>query len=825
MADEPLHDEWQPYVYTHGGKRRVVSSRVQSRYHESGRQFSPRIWRGIYIVGKVLTAFLFRALEDFIYVFIRPFLPGRYGQCGTPVGEVIHRGALFCWFLVLIIIGLPLALIGCILRVVAVSAGKRDFTFVRPRGAPLQPPSLADDEEITITLRTQNIGFLPTVSPANGLATPMKRVRALLADLRSGLDDVVCLQEEFDLDVCDYLLSHLHDDLEPSTSAELSLMDEDDVETASLPQNKDRSSSSSSFHGNRISAPGKYGWMVMDVDGKAYRLNSGLFVASRYPLEAPEFVRYHICTNEDVLAGKGVLACTVVVGETSTGQKIKITIFTTHAQAGRQRRAARVREIQYEMVMHFIDYYNRKHIGPDDILVSSIFMGDFNFSPIMPRPSAITGKLVTCLEWQPNKTLFHKHHFVNNFYEHSRDGEKRARNRELIFQIQDLFHAEGVRLLLERRAASLPHPTGHAELEELSSASGFSSETTVHIPLDQSGGKRRAEQLESPPGSEGESDSEDEDDDEDDDEEDEWNETTYGGEGSSEGSSNAGLGRVEEKVWKMDIATLLKVLQVWAERRAQAATAKAEAASNADAEEQLGNVIKAELVRQLRVRKRVFVAEDEVNVRGIVPLAMQLRLVPRVQDESRPAAQAHGDSSKGKEKADGGDTKDRRDSSRREPGGGGGGGGDPVAKDLEMAPVSRKRADTGTGIWAGAYEPLIPGTILDTRKYAGKFSQRVRFNDIDHVLMKKYMPGRSVSVTKGRISIVWEGVNTFSDHYGKRLTLKLNVAQLVAKRNKQADRKRKGSSFHKEKDDEKHSTKHERRPEEDDGADDDDNDG
>lgn len=70
----------------------------------------------------------------------------------------------------------------------------------------------------------------------------------------------------------------------------------------------------------------------MDVDGKAYRLNSGLFVASRYPLEAPEFVRYHICTNEDVLAGKGVLACTVVVGETSTGQKIKITIFTTHAQ-------------------------------------------------------------------------------------------------------------------------------------------------------------------------------------------------------------------------------------------------------------------------------------------------------------------------------------------------------------------------------------------------------------------------------------------------------------------------------------------------------------
>jgi hypothetical protein len=69
-------------------------------------------------------------------------------------------------------------------------------------------------------------------------------------------------------------------------------------------------------------------------------------------------------------------------------------------------------------------------------------------------------------------------------------------------------------------------------------------------------------------------------------------------------------------------------------------------------------------------------------------------------------------------------------------------------------------------------------------------------------------PGKNVSVTKGRISIVWEGVNTFSDHYGKRLTLKLNVAKLIAKRNKQTDsHSRKGSLSTVEKDD-----THERRP-------------
>lgn len=38
-----------------------------------------------------------------------------------------------------------------------------------------------------------------------------------------------------------------------------------------------------------------------------------------------------------------------------------------------------------------------------------------------------------------------------------------------------------------------------------------------------------------------------------------------------------------------------------------------------------------------------------------------------------------------------------------------------------------------------------------------------------------------MSITKGRISIVWEGVNAFSDHYGKRLTLKFTVGKLLSK--------------------------------------------
>lgn len=201
--------------------------------------------------------------------------------------------------------------------------------------------------------------------------------------------------------------------------------------------------------------------------------------------------------------------------------------------------------------------------------------------------------------------------------------------------------------------------------------------------------------------------------------------------------------------------------------------------------------------------------------------------IPSRQSDESPSTIHRPSDVKGKEKVDENDASSDYDGAKREPIDSVGG------QDIEMGPtnvVERRKVSGGvfpihpfhwqrdrlkfitsiSGLWAGAYEPLIPGTILDTRRYAGKFSQRVRFNDIDHILMKKFIPGthriievdlgagavrlillaaqhcfltlgKSVSLTKGRISIVWEGVNTFSDHYGKRLTLNFNVGKLLAK--------------------------------------------
>lgn len=54
-----------------------------------------------------------------------------------------------------------------------------------------------------VVLRTQNLGFIPHVSLVNGMAVPPKRAPAFLRHLKEGHDDVICLQELFDLTVID----------------------------------------------------------------------------------------------------------------------------------------------------------------------------------------------------------------------------------------------------------------------------------------------------------------------------------------------------------------------------------------------------------------------------------------------------------------------------------------------------------------------------------------------------------------------------------------------------------------------------------------------
>jgi len=381
---------------------------VQFRFNSNGKPFSRKFLGGVYTTGQYLTLPLTRVVECFTYVFIRPFLPGRYGQSKSKPGEVCHRSLLTAELLVCVPLAIPLGTFGILCRSVAVGLGKEDFTFVRPPSEKdIQIPQV--NKRRALKIRTHNMGCLPHISPANGLVLPRKRVKALLRNLLQGNDDIICLQEVFDVDVCNYLIRKL--------------------------QNPPQSSSVRENKG--------YNWILADCDPKPYRLNSGLLIASRYPLENPQFVRYPKRIYEDVLAGKGVLGCTAILGQNSKGQKYKLSIFTTHSQHGSTKRAEAVRYHQFELALAFIEEYNKKYLTEDDIIVGSVFMGDFNLSPISARIDKRTGRIEARSEWKNVNQLCAGNGWVNCFYEKTKEGKIRSANRKKLLKIQKSFYRQG----------------------------------------------------------------------------------------------------------------------------------------------------------------------------------------------------------------------------------------------------------------------------------------------------------------------------------------------------------------------------------------------
>jgi hypothetical protein len=71
----------------------------------------------------------------------------------------------------------------------------------------------------------------------------------------------------------------------------------------------------------------------------------------------------------------------VVLGEIG-GRKCKLTLFTTHAQAGHY---MRIHTYQFRAIMEFMKYYNQKYLGAEDIIVASMLMGDYNLGPVSSR--------------------------------------------------------------------------------------------------------------------------------------------------------------------------------------------------------------------------------------------------------------------------------------------------------------------------------------------------------------------------------------------------------------------------------------------------------
>ncbi|XP_034615497.1 sphingomyelin phosphodiesterase 5-like [Trachemys scripta elegans] len=112
-------------------------------------------------------------------------------------------------------------------------------------------------------------------------------------------------------------------------------------------------------------------------------LNSGLFLASRYPVLAAQYRCYPNGIREDALSAKGLLSVQVQLGS-AQGQRIVGYLNCTHlhAPAGHSMcygAHAQIRCDQLTMGLSWVQLFQDTHTQHGDVVAFDVFCGDFNF--------------------------------------------------------------------------------------------------------------------------------------------------------------------------------------------------------------------------------------------------------------------------------------------------------------------------------------------------------------------------------------------------------------------------------------------------------------
>ncbi|XP_054840336.1 sphingomyelin phosphodiesterase 5-like isoform X2 [Eublepharis macularius] len=110
-------------------------------------------------------------------------------------------------------------------------------------------------------------------------------------------------------------------------------------------------------------------------------LNSGLFLASRYPLLAVQYHCYPNGRGEDAFAAKGLLCVQVQLG-VSQGQRIVGYLNCTHLHAPEH--DAQVRCEQLTLALRWTQLFQDTHTQPGDLVAFDVFCGDLNFDNCSP---------------------------------------------------------------------------------------------------------------------------------------------------------------------------------------------------------------------------------------------------------------------------------------------------------------------------------------------------------------------------------------------------------------------------------------------------------
>ncbi|XP_061677172.1 sphingomyelin phosphodiesterase 5 [Syngnathoides biaculeatus] len=110
--------------------------------------------------------------------------------------------------------------------------------------------------------------------------------------------------------------------------------------------------------------------------------NSGLFLASRFPIVAAQYHCFPNSRGEDALAAKGLLSAKVLIGKNQKQRKLTgyFNCIHLHAPEGE----GEIRCEQLNMVTKWIGDFQTANRQPDEDAVFDVLCGDFNFDNCSP---------------------------------------------------------------------------------------------------------------------------------------------------------------------------------------------------------------------------------------------------------------------------------------------------------------------------------------------------------------------------------------------------------------------------------------------------------
>ncbi|XP_014779265.1 sphingomyelin phosphodiesterase 5 [Octopus bimaculoides] len=121
---------------------------------------------------------------------------------------------------------------------------------------------------------------------------------------------------------------------------------------------------------------------VMNMSSNRFLINSGLMVASKYPVEDVEFKWFKQSTLACRFSGKGLLMVKIVLGEEKTGKRAVGYVYNTHLQAYEGEEKILDKQLN-DIVDWTTDFKKSTHRENDDVKFDFL-CGDFNFDNLSP---------------------------------------------------------------------------------------------------------------------------------------------------------------------------------------------------------------------------------------------------------------------------------------------------------------------------------------------------------------------------------------------------------------------------------------------------------